>query len=60
MLHLPLLKQAQSILPTIPAAFSNQKVPGMKLEAVKTVDNRGIVFPYVKSGEFDRRWLTNR
>ena len=36
----------------IPAAFSNQKVPGMKLEAVETVDNRGIVFPFVKSGEF--------
>ena len=36
----------------IPAAFSKQKVPGMKLEAVKTVDNRGIVFPYVKSGDF--------
>lgn len=35
----------------IPAAFSNRKVPGMKLEAVKTVDNRGIVFPYVKSGD---------
>lgn len=34
-----------------PAAFSNKKVPGMKLEAVKTVDNRGIVFPYVKSGD---------
>ncbi|ULL13516.1 ABC transporter substrate-binding protein [Paenibacillus sp. H1-7] len=34
----------------IPAAFSKQQVPGMKLEAVRTVDNRGIVFPYVKSG----------
>ena len=35
----------------IPAAFSKQKVPGMKLESIETVDNRGIVFPYVKSGE---------
>ena len=35
----------------IPAAFSNKKVPGMELKAVKTVDNRGIVFPYVKSGD---------
>ena len=35
----------------IPASFSKQKVPGMRLEAVKSVDNRGIVFPYVKSGE---------
>lgn len=36
----------------IPAAFSNKKVPGMELKSVKTVDNRGIVFPYVKSGDF--------
>lgn len=34
----------------IPAAFSKQKVDGMRLEAVRTVDNRGISFPYVKSG----------
>ena len=34
----------------IPASFSKQQVPGMRLEAVKSVDNRGIVFPYVKSG----------
>ena len=34
----------------IPAAFSTQNVAGMNLKAVKTVDNRGIVFPYVKSG----------
>jgi peptide/nickel transport system substrate-binding protein len=35
----------------IQSAFSKQQVPGMRLEAVKTVDNRGIVFPYVKSGD---------
>lgn len=35
----------------IPAAFSKQKVNGMRVEAVRTVDNRGIAFPYVKSGE---------
>ncbi|OXM85152.1 ABC transporter substrate-binding protein [Paenibacillus rigui] len=34
----------------IPAAFSKQTVAGMRLEAVHTVDNRGISFPYVKSG----------
>jgi len=34
----------------IPAAFSKQEIPGMRLEAIKTVDNRGIVFPFVKSG----------
>ncbi|VEF49798.1 peptide ABC transporter oligopeptide-binding protein AppA [Bacillus freudenreichii] len=38
----------------IPAAFSNQKVPGMRLESVETVDNRGIVFPFVKSGKFSK------
>lgn len=37
---------------SIPAAFSTQSVPGMRLESVKTVDNRGIVFPFVKAGEF--------
>ena len=35
----------------IPASFSKQQVPGMRLEVVKSVDNRGIVFPYVKSGD---------
>ena len=35
----------------IPASFSKQQVPGMRLEKVKSVDNRGIVFPYVKSGD---------
>ncbi len=35
----------------IPASFSKQQVTGMRLEAVKSVDNRGIVFPYVKSGD---------
>ena len=35
----------------IPASFSKQEVPSMRLEAVKSVDNRGITFPYVKSGE---------
>ena len=35
----------------IPAAFSNEEVPGMRLEAVSTVDNRGIAFPYGKSGD---------
>ncbi|MGG1638555.1 ABC transporter substrate-binding protein [Paenibacillus sp. NRS-1760] len=34
----------------IPSTFSKQKVAGMRIEAVKTVDNRGIAFPYVKAG----------
>lgn len=35
----------------IPATFSTQQVPGMRLETARTVDNRGIAFPYVKAGE---------
>ncbi|KAG2965862.1 hypothetical protein PC120_g27174, partial [Phytophthora cactorum] len=34
----------------IPAAFSKQQVNGMKMESVKTVDNRGIMFPMQPSG----------
>lgn len=34
----------------IPAAFTRQEISGMKIEAVKTVDNRGIVFPYNSAG----------
>jgi len=36
----------------IPSTFSHQKVSGMKLEAVETVDNRGIAYPFIKSGGF--------
>ncbi|BBB89430.1 oligopeptide-binding protein AppA precursor [Methylomusa anaerophila] len=34
----------------IPASFSKQRVAGMTLLPVDSVDNRGILFPYVKSG----------
>lgn len=34
----------------IPAALAGQSVPGMRLVALKTVDNRGIVFPFRPSG----------
>ncbi|CAM3905522.1 ABC transporter substrate-binding protein [Mesobacillus zeae] len=34
----------------IPASFSKQAVPGMKLAVVKSVDNRGIMFPCIESG----------
>lgn len=34
----------------IPAAFSKQAVGGMELKAVTSVDNRGIMFPYIKPG----------
>lgn len=35
----------------IPPAFSKQEIEGMRLEAVQSVDNRGIMFPYVPAGE---------
>lgn len=35
----------------IPASLSRQNVPGMRLTAVHSVDNRGIVFPVVPAGE---------
>jgi peptide/nickel transport system substrate-binding protein len=35
----------------IPAAFGKQNVNGMRVEAVRTVDNRGIAFPVVKAGD---------
>lgn len=38
-------------LAAIPSSFSNKEISGMRLEEVETVDNRGIVFPYVESGE---------
>lgn len=41
----------------IPAAFSNKEIPGMELKALETVDNRGIVFPYVKSGNVTENGL---
>lgn len=31
--------------------FASEDVPGMNLVELETVDNRGIVFPYVKEGE---------
>lgn len=34
----------------IPAIFSKKEVPGMELKVLETVDNRGIVFPYVNAG----------
>ncbi|SMD16627.1 ABC transporter substrate-binding protein [Sporomusa malonica] len=34
----------------VPPALSKQKIQGMSLMAVDSVDNRGILFPYVKGG----------
>ena len=35
-------------------SFAKQKVPGMRLVALDSVDNRGIMFPFVKSGSKDK------
>ncbi|MFZ5591953.1 MAG: ABC transporter substrate-binding protein, partial [Bacillota bacterium] len=35
----------------VPHMFAKQSVPGMRLVAVKSVDNRGIMFPTVPSGQ---------
>ncbi len=43
-------KAGQVDVAYIPSAFSKQSVSGMRIEALKTVDNRGMSFPYVKSG----------
>ncbi len=36
---------------SVPQALAVQKVPGMRLLAVKSVDNRGIMFPVVPAGQ---------
>jgi peptide/nickel transport system substrate-binding protein len=44
-------KAGQVDMAYIPASFSKNQVPGMVLESIQSVDNRGIMFPYVPSGE---------
>jgi len=34
----------------VPSTFSQQSIAGMRLEAVQSVDNRGIMFPYQPEG----------
>lgn len=36
---------------SITPGFASQDIPGMNLVELETVDNRGIVFPYVEAGE---------
>jgi peptide/nickel transport system substrate-binding protein len=38
----------------ISSAYSGQAVSGMRIEDIKTVDNRGIQFPYVPSGNLTK------
>ncbi len=44
-------KAGQVDIASIPATLADQKVPKMNLIALKSVDNRGIMFPFVKPGE---------
>lgn len=46
-------KRGQVDVVAIPSAFASQKVDGMRLESLQSVDNRGIMFPYVAPGEVD-------
>ena len=43
-------KAGQVDMAYIPASFSKNQVSGMRLEAVQSVDNRGVMFPYLPSG----------
>lgn len=36
---------------SVPPTFANEEVPGMRLVELESVDNRGIMFPFVPSGE---------
>ncbi|MGC7846819.1 ABC transporter substrate-binding protein [Desulforudis sp. 1088] len=44
-------KAGQADIVSVPHMFAKQTVPGMRLVAVKSVDNRGIMFPTVPSGQ---------
>ena len=46
-------KAGQLDMTAIPPSYASQKIEGMKLTEVSSVDNRGIMFPTVKSGEVD-------
>lgn len=43
-------KAGQADIVSIPASFSRNIPQGMKLASVQSVDNRGIMFPYVPAG----------
>lgn len=44
-------KAGQVDMAAIPSAYGKQEVKGMERRAVKSVDNRGIMFPFVASGQ---------
>lgn len=43
-------KAGQADVAAIPTAYARQSVRGMRLVNIQTVDNRGIMFPYVPAG----------
>ncbi len=43
-------KSKQVDMAYIPATFAKQQVEGMKLVSLDSIDNRGIMFPFVKAG----------
>ena len=47
-------KSGQVDMTAIPPSYTSQEVDGMKIVEVSSVDNRGIMFPTVKSGQFDK------
>ena len=46
-------KAGQIDMTSIPPSYASQKIEGMKIVEVDSVDNRGIMFPVVKSNEVD-------
>lgn len=43
-------KAGQADVVSVPPAFANEEVPGMKLVELDSVDNRGIMLPFIPSG----------
>lgn len=44
-------KAGEVDIASVPPAFAKEDVPGMKLVKLNSVDNRGIMFPFVPEGE---------
>lgn len=44
-------KSGQVDIASVPPSFAKEDVAGMKLVKLESVDNRGIMFPYVRAGE---------
>lgn len=44
-------KAGQADIVSVPASFAKEKIAGMKLVTIESVDNRGIMFPTVPAGQ---------